>query len=123
MITIQLEVCGFGLKKRWEFGDPRRAPITVVEMGLIKICKMRGDGKLVEFMRGYVDNKEFGWHPKVRMARKIAERTAYKYYDNHYKRQIKELFDRQHVDRQKQNELERQNKALLAVIELKKGQQ
>ncbi len=43
------------------------------------------------------------------------------YYDNHYKQQIRELFDRQNVDRQKQYELQTQNKALLAVIELKKN--
>ena len=113
-------MCGFGIKRRWEFGDPRRAPITVLEMGFIKVCKMRGDSKLVEFMRGYADDKEFNWHPKVRIARRKAERKAYSYYDNHYKQQIRELFDRQNVDRQKQYELERQNKALLAVIELKK---
>ena len=56
------------------------------------------------------------------IARRKAERKAYSYYDNHYKQQIRELFDRQNVDRQKQYELERQNKALLAVIELKKEQ-
>ena len=114
MITVQIEMCGFGIKRRWEFGDPRRAPITVLEMGFIKVCKMRGDSKLVEFMRGYADDKEFNWHPKVRIARRKAERKAYSYYDNHYKQQIRELFDRQNV--------ERQNKALLAVIELKKEQ-
>ena len=57
MITVQIEMCGFGIKRRWEFGDPRRAPITVLEMGFIKVCKMRGDSKLVEFMRGYADDK------------------------------------------------------------------
>jgi hypothetical protein len=64
MITVQIEMCGFGIKRRWEFGDPRRAPITVLEMGFIKVCKMRGDSKLVEFMRVMQTTKNSTGIPK-----------------------------------------------------------
>ncbi|WP_151838708.1 hypothetical protein [Acinetobacter radioresistens] len=121
MITVQLCLCGFGLKHKWEFGDPRRSPITVLELGIMKICKMRGDSKLVEFMRGYCDNDEFDWHPKVRLAQKKAIKKARSYYEKYYREQVERMGENYQAQYFKNSELRQENAALLKVIELKRG--
>ncbi|MCW8041359.1 hypothetical protein [Acinetobacter entericus] len=120
MITIEFRLCGFGLKRRWEFGDPRRSPIVVLELGLLKICKMRGDSKFVEFMRGYCDNSEFGWHPKVRLARRKAEKKAQAQADKNWKERHNWLLEHANNAERKASKLQTEKSALLKTIELKR---
>lgn len=119
MITIQFVFCGIGLKKRWEFGDPRRSKIIVLELGLVKICKMRSDSKMVGFMRGYCDNDSFEWHPKVRLAKRKAEKKAMDYYYKEYKQQTNDWITRYEQVYRENSKLQDEKRSLLKVIELK----
>lgn len=118
MITIEFRLCGFGLKRRWEFGDPTRSPITVFEFGFIKICKFRGGSDLVSFMRGYCDNNEFDWHPKVRLAKRTAEKKAQQYYKKYYLERTQEWIDNYSKISNENSDLRNEKRALLKTIKL-----
>jgi len=123
MISMEWEFCGFGVKHRFEFGDPRRSPITVLELGIIKFYKFKTGSKFVDFMRGYCDNDDFGWHPKVRLAKRKAEKKASNYYQKVYKEEADS--NRQHYfeERAIRQRVEDENRTLLKAIELKQNEQ
>lgn len=123
MITIELELCGFGIKHRFEFGDPTQSPITVLELGFIKFCKLKSGSRFVDFLRGYCNNDDFGWHPKVRLAKRKAEKKASNYYRKVFKGEADS--NRQHYfeERAIRQRVEDENRTLLKAIELKRNEQ
>lgn len=123
MITIEFRICGFGVKHRFEFGDPRRSPITILELGIIKLCKFKCDSKFIDFMRGYCDNDEFEWHPRVRLARRKAERSAQEYYYKYYRGEVKDWINRYEKVCAEKNQAIQEKQALLKTIELKRGEE
>lgn len=124
MITIEFRPCGFGIKRRWEFGDPTRSPIKVYEFGLIKICQFQAKSRFVGFIRGYCYEKEsMEWHPKVRLAKRIARSRAKVEADKNWQARYSDMLSLVAKYEKELSTVKAENHNLLRAIQIVKDHQ